>query len=55
MLKLSEIGISKLLPKLTKDKGKEKEVAIYWKIVPPKAQVNLEGWKVPLLRGMYVA
>jgi hypothetical protein len=34
MLNLLEIGISKLPPKSTKEKEKEKEVAIYWKIIP---------------------
>ncbi len=45
MLNLLEIGINKLSPKLTKEKEKEKEVAIYWKIIPLEALVDcLKGF-----------
>jgi hypothetical protein len=40
MFNLPKIGISKLPPKLTKEKEKENEVFIYQKIVPPKALVD---------------
>jgi len=55
MLNLPKINISKLLAKLTKEKEREKEVAIFKKIVPLEAFVDWEGWKVSLLKGMYVA
>lgn len=54
MFNLLEIGINKLPPKLIKEKENENEVVVYQKIVPPKALVNWEGWKVTLLRKMYV-
>lgn len=54
MFNLPKIGISKLPPKLTKEKEKENEVFIYQKIVPPKALVDWKGWKVSLLKRMYV-
>ncbi len=40
MLKLPKIGINKLLAKPTKEKEKEKEVAIHRKIAPLEALVN---------------
>jgi hypothetical protein len=40
MFNLLEIGITKLSANSTKEKEREKEVAIYWKIVPPKALVD---------------
>ncbi len=54
MLNLLEIGITKLLAKPTKEKERENEVAIYWKIAPLKALVDREGWKVSLFKGIYV-
>jgi hypothetical protein len=50
---LPETGFDKLLTKPTKEK--EKEATIYRKIAPPKALVDREGWKVSLLKGMYIA
>lgn len=47
--------VTKLLAKLTKDMEKEKEVGIQQKIIPLKTLVDREGWKVSLLKGMYVA
>ncbi len=59
MLNLMETSITKLLAKPMKEKDKErareKEVAIYKKIVSPEALVNWEGWKISLLKGMYAA
>jgi hypothetical protein len=52
---LLEISITKLLAKPTKEKEREKEGAIYWKIAPLKALVDREGWKVSLFKGIYVA
>jgi len=40
MLNLLKISITKLLAKSTKEKEKEKEVAIYWKIALPKTFVD---------------
>jgi len=40
MLNLLEINITKILAKSTKEKEKEKEVAIYWKIALPKTLVD---------------
>ncbi len=54
MFKLPKIGIKNLPPKLTKEKEKINEVIIYQKIVPWKALVDQKGWKVSLLKGMYV-
>ncbi len=34
--------------------GKKKEAIVYQKITPLKALVDREGWKVPLLKGMYI-
>jgi hypothetical protein len=53
MFKLSKIGINKLLAKPTKEKEKEKEADVYGTIVPSKALVDKEGWKVSLLKGIY--
>ncbi len=56
MSQLPKIGFKKLLAKPTKEKEKEKEAVIYQKIAPPKKTlVDREGWKVSLLKGMYVA
>lgn len=54
MFNLLEIDITKLPAKPTKEKERGKEVAIYWKIAPPKALVDREEWKVSLLKGIYV-
>jgi hypothetical protein len=43
MLKLPKISINNLLAKPTKEKEKEKEVAIYQKIAPPETLVDQEG------------
>jgi hypothetical protein len=40
--------------KLSVKPQKEKEMTIYWKITPPKTLVDWEGWKVSLLKCMYV-
>jgi hypothetical protein len=59
MFHLSELKITKLSTKLTKEKEKEnereKEVTIYQKIVLLEALINWEGWKVSLFKGTYVA
>lgn len=55
MLNLLKISINKLLSKPTKEKEREKDVAIYRKITPLEALINRKGWKVSLLNGMYVA
>jgi hypothetical protein len=34
---------------------REKEVATYWKIVSLETLIDRKGWKVSLLKGMYVA
>ncbi len=57
MLNLPKTGITKLPTNLTKEKDKErkkeKEATIYYKIVSPKALVSWEGWKVSFFKGMY--
>ncbi len=53
MLNLLKISINKLLNKPTKEKEREKDVAIYRKITPLEALINRKGWKVSLLNGMY--
>jgi hypothetical protein len=53
MLKLPKVGITKLSAKPTKEKEKEMEAIVYWKIAPLKALVDREGWKDSLLKGMY--
>jgi hypothetical protein len=55
MLKLLKVGITKLLAKPTKEKEKGMEAIVYWKITPLEVLVDREGWKVSLLKGMYVA
>ncbi len=54
MLHILELGITKLLIKPAKDKDKERrkerEAAIYYKIISPKALVDWEQWKVPISR-----
>ncbi len=40
MFNLLEISINKLLTKPTKEKEREKEEAIYWKIIPLEALIN---------------
>jgi len=53
MFQLLETSFNKLSAKPTKEKEKEKEVVVYWKITPPKAFVDREAWKVSFLKGMY--
>lgn len=58
MLCLLQSDITKIRmkpQKEKKEKGKEKESIIYQKIAPLKALMEWEGWKVFLLKGMYVA
>jgi hypothetical protein len=40
MLKLLKVGMTKLLAKPTKEKEKEKEAIVYWKIAPTEALVD---------------
>jgi hypothetical protein len=58
MFHLLELGITKILAKLTnkkeKDKEREKEASIYQKIASLEALINQEEWKASLLKGMYV-
>ncbi len=53
MFKLPELRINKLPPKSTKEKEKEKKTTNYQKIIPPKALIDQEGWKVSFFHGMY--
>lgn len=53
MLKLPKVGITKLLAKPMKEKEKEMEGIVYWKIAPLEALVDWEGWKDSLFKGMY--
>jgi hypothetical protein len=43
MLDLPKIGINKLPTKPTKEKEREKEVAIYQQVIPPKTFINRGG------------
>jgi hypothetical protein len=45
----------KVLPKSRKkkDEDKEKEIAIYKKIIPSDSLMDYEGWKVFVFKGVY--
>ncbi len=55
MFKLPKVGITKLLAKPMKEKEKEMEAIVYWKIAPLEALVDRERWKVSFCKGMYAA
>ncbi len=59
MFNLPKSNIANLPTKPIKEKDKERErekkAAIYQKIASLEALIDQEGWKVSLLKGMYVA
>jgi hypothetical protein len=54
MFCLPQSGFMKLLTKPQKEKEKEKEVTMYKIFVSIEALISREGWKVSLLKGMYL-